>query len=99
MPAAAIAAFVQPGVQGGRPPHVTGFVMQLLLKQEQLRMGKGAFARHLGIDRSLWYLIRTGDREPSLALVQRVMRLWPGEFEEFLPELVLRYRSPGPDAG
>jgi hypothetical protein len=93
MPEATAVARISMGGPGGRTPHPTGFVMHLLLKQEQLKMGYGEFARHLGMDRSLWYMLRQGDREPSLALVQRVMRLWPGEFEEFLPELVLRHRA------
>ena len=89
-------ARVETGGRRKRPPHPAGFVLHLQLKQEQLKLGHGEFARHLGMDRSLWYMLRQGDREPSLGLVQRVMRLWPGEFEEFLPELVLRHRA-GPE--
>ena len=71
-----------------------GFVLQLQLKQAQQKLTHGAMARLLGVDRSWWYKLRNGDVDPSISLAERAMRLWPGEFERFLPELVLA-RGPG----
>jgi hypothetical protein len=72
------------------------FVLQMQLKRQALGMGHGAFANYLGIDRSLWYLLRYGQKELSLALIQRVMREWPDEFEPFLREAVLAWRDRAP---
>lgn len=87
-----------------RPERPVGFVLQMEVKRQTLHMGHGAWAGYLEIDRSLWYLLRTGQKELSLAVIQRVMREWPDEFEPFLREAVLAWRdraegSPGGVAG
>lgn len=71
-----------------------GFVFQMQLKQLQLHMKTGAWAAYLGIDRSTWYLLRMGEKELTLAIMQRVLSEWPAEFEPFLKEAVLGYRLP-----
>jgi hypothetical protein len=73
----------------GRQRRPVGFVAHLQSKQQELKLRHGPFVRLLGIDRSWWYRLRTGEVEPSFDLAQRVLRLWPGEFESFLPGLVL----------
>lgn len=73
-----------------------GFVQQMELKRLALGMGQGAWATHLGIDRSLWYLLRHGQKELSIALIQRVLREWPDEFEPFLRDAVLAWRDRPP---
>jgi hypothetical protein len=78
------------------PRRPVGFVAHLELKRAGLGLRHTAFARLLGIDRSWWYLLRMGEVDPSLDLAQRAMRLWPGEFDQFLPELIL---SRGSGAG
>lgn len=74
------------------PGRIVGLVVGLQLKQRALGMGEGAFAAHMGVDRSWWYRLQHGKAEPSVAFVRRVMDLWPGEFDQYLPEL---YRSWG----
>src|SRR5262245_11512345 len=74
--------------------HVVGFVFRMQLKQLELHMKTGAFADHLDMDRSMWYLLRTGQRELTLAVMKRVLEEWPEEFEPLLKEAVLGYRMP-----
>ena len=73
-----------------------GFVLQMELKRRQLGRGHGAWADYLGVDRSLWYMLRRGQKELSLALIQRVLQEWPDEFEPFLREAVLGWHERGP---
>lgn len=70
-----------------------GFVQQMELKRLALGKGQGEWATYLGIDRSLWYLLRHGQKELSIALIQRVLREWPDEFEPFLRDAVLAWRD------
>jgi hypothetical protein len=70
-----------------------GFVMQMDLKRQALKQRHGAWAEYLGMDRSLWYLLRRGDKELSLAVIQRVLQEWPDEFEPFLKDAVLSWRE------
>lgn len=68
-------------------PGVVGFVFQLELKRIALGLSQGAFAERLGVDRSVWYLIRQGTVRPTWSLINRVLVLWPGEFDRYLEEL------------
>ena len=78
-------------------PTPVAFVQQMERKRQALGLGHGAWAGHLGIDRSLWYLLRTGQKELSMAVIQRVMREWPEDFEPFLRDAVLAWRDRGAD--
>jgi len=78
------------GPQSTRP---VGFVAHMELKRQALRMGHGAWAKYLGMDRSLWYLLRQGEKELSVGVMQRVLREWPDEFEPFLRDAVLAWRD------
>jgi hypothetical protein len=83
----------------GGDARVAGLVLQLEIKRRQLGLRHGAFASELGVTRNMWYRLRTGNRDPSVGLVQRVLRRWPGEFEHLLPELVLSRRARGARRG
>ena len=73
-------------------PEVVGFVFQLELKRIALGLGQSEFAQDkLGIDRSVWYLIREGKTRPPWALIKRVLQQWPGEFDAYLPELIVTW--------
>ena len=74
-------------------PRVVGFVFHLELKRVVLRLKQEPFAELLGVDRSVWYLIRKGKTRPPWSLVARVLELWPGEFDAFLPELIVIWGS------
>jgi hypothetical protein len=64
------------------------------------RWGHGEWAAYLDIDRSLWYLLRRGEKELSMAVMQRVMREWPDDFRPWLEEAVLAWRdAPHREAG
>jgi hypothetical protein len=80
-----------------QPATPVGFVQHMEVKRQALGLGHGAWAGLLGIDRSLWYLLRQGQKELSIALIQRVMREWPDEFEPYLRDAVLAWRDRGPD--
>ena len=77
-------------IVAGRTRRPVGMVLQLQLKQRELGLGEDKFAALLGVDRSWWYRLRMGEVDPSPDLLARVMELWPGEFEGFLKEVVLR---------
>jgi len=66
-----------------------GLVLQLEVKQQQLRLKHKEFAGLLGIHYNYWYRLRSGDRPVTMALVARVLRLWGKEFEPFLAEAAL----------
>lgn len=74
-----------------------GFVQQMELKRLALGKRQGEWATYLGIDRSLWYLLRHGQKELSIALIQRVLREWPDEFTPFLRDAVLAWRDRVPE--
>ena len=76
-----------------RAQRPVGFVEQMNLKRLAMKLGHVQWAEYLGIDRSLWYLLRHGRRELTMALIQRVLREWPDEFEPFLRDAVLAYRD------
>ena len=78
-------------------PRPVGFVLQMELKRRQLGLGHGAWATYLGIDRSLWYMLRHGQKELSMALIKRVLTLWRDEFDPFVSEAVLAWRDRDPD--
>jgi hypothetical protein len=71
------------------PRRPVGMVAQLELKRSALGLRHGAFARLLAVDRSWWYWIRLGKVEPSPELLERAIRLWPGEFERFRAEVIV----------
>jgi hypothetical protein len=80
-----------------------GFVQHMEVKRLALRQrdgkrrwGHGEWAAYLDMDRSLWYLLRRGDKELSIAVMQRVLREWPQEFEPFLKDAVLAWREKTP---
>jgi hypothetical protein len=78
------------------PRRPVGFVLQMQLKQHAMKQREGQWAKYLGIDRSLWYQLKTGKKELSMALIQRVLHEWPDEFEPFLKEAVLSWREKTP---
>ena len=84
-----------------REARAVGFVLQMELKRRELGLGHGAWAAYLAMDRSLWYMLRTGRKELSIAVIQRVLREWPDEFQPFLLEAVLAWgdRPPEPEPG
>ena len=77
------------------PKRLTGFVVQLQLKQAELALGEQEFADVLDVDRSHWYRLRHGQVEPSIGFARHVTALWPGEFDRFLPELYRAWGLPG----
>lgn len=52
-------------------------VDRLEAKRRELRLGHGAFAEQLGVDRNLWFRLRRGDRSVSWAVLRRATHLWP----------------------
>lgn len=60
-------------------------VDRLEAKRRELRLGHGAFAEQLGVDRNLWFRLRRGDRSLSWALLRRATRLWPGLLRAVVP--------------
>jgi len=49
------------------------------LKQEQAQkeLTEAQFAQRLGVSRALWFLIKRGERKPSLRLLSAVAREFP----------------------
>ena len=52
-------------------------IRALVARQKQLGAPNGAFAQRLGISRSLWVRLSTGERSVSLRLLRGALRAFP----------------------
>jgi transcriptional regulator with XRE-family HTH domain len=49
----------------------------LMQRQESLGLNESEFAEHLGISRSMWWLVKSGQRNPGGKFLRAVMRNLP----------------------
>ena len=59
----------------------------LQARQRELGLSDGAFARRLGVSRSLWIAVRSGRRAVGLNLLRGVVRAFPDLDDEVLDYL------------
>ena len=71
----------------------------LQARQRELGLSDGAFARRLGVSRSLWIAVQSGQRAVGLRLLRGVVRAFPDLDDDVLAFLRERGRHPKQDAG
>ncbi|MFA5377213.1 MAG: helix-turn-helix transcriptional regulator [Dehalococcoidia bacterium] len=56
---------------------MSAIVGQLRTKQAELQLSETAFAKKLGVSRTMWYLIKSDKRTPGLSFLASAMRAFP----------------------
>ncbi len=59
-------------------------IERLITRQRELGLTDGEFARRLGISRTLWWAIRTGQRAMGLRSLRGIVRAFPDLDDEVL---------------